>query len=676
MIFTLLLASLATGFASDETRDRAQSLQLPIRSSGSSAIEIRDDPGYGHQPLRANATQKSYLSPYTVELAVGTPPQRVHVAIDLFSSNLWVNPDCDASPFPEACCLNGNYDQNASTSATDLDCSDSWGFSTPYGSASGCYTVDDVRFAGAYLGYVQVGVANQSLWQTAGRLGLGFGCHGEGGLSVLDSLQSQGLIAKRQFSIALGSANPSAGTVDSAGDVGIGELLLSGINIRKYAGELRKLVSHPGGRGDDKYYVTLTSVGFLDLSNCTFIDTSLPTQRAFFDFTTIISVLPLNYIEAITAFFPDATYDATNETYRVPCHHRAHDASINFYFDTLVIHVPLRDFILEKDDICYLGIIRSVSEEVVLGQSFLRAAYTAFDLDDEAIYMAQYENCGDQLSYYLSPFLFVDFNERECDSNKVLHGHYHRDYALDESLDNYKTFNDPSGPLEHLNTPLLYALFENLHESIYTEFDAFGLLAEDDVLEHTQHGEDNILQEDEHVAVPDLRDERDSPRDGVLTLVIRRAINGPPVRRVVGIREPAQLGLLVEQRLLHAGQHEPLDAQADGDELVDADLAAGHHESVVGDVHADLSPGVVIDGGVHAPADKTVTVTVGVLTSTVFMPSPITIPGTTCDCAGTEALPDETGASCEPTTVITEYRTRTVSHCGAGAESASSSSLI
>lgn len=99
-----------------------------------------------------------------------------------------------------------------------------------------------------------MGVANESWGETAGRLGLGFGCRGEGDISIVDELKSQGLIATRQFSIALGSANPSAGTVDtSAADVGIGELLFSGLNTRKYAGELRKLYSHPAPGGDSRY---------------------------------------------------------------------------------------------------------------------------------------------------------------------------------------------------------------------------------------------------------------------------------------------------------------------------------------------------------------------------------------------------------------------------------------
>ncbi|KAI1305456.1 acid protease [Xylaria venustula] len=398
MIFILLLASVAVGLASETSRNGGRSLQLPIRSRGSSTIGVRDDPGYDH-PLRVNATQKHYLSPYTVEIAIGSPPQLVYPALDLFANSLWVNPDCDAAFSYKACCENGRYDPNVSASAGAEVCDQPWGFSTPYGDASGCSVIDDVQFAGADLGDLNVDIANASWAQTAGRLGLGFGCEEEDD-TVLDILKSQGLISTRQFSIALGSANPSAGAPDdSAADVGLGELLLSGLNTRKYAGELQKLHSHPSDdEGDLRYYVTLTAIGFTDLSNCNVFDGFPPPRRAFLDYTTIISYLPREYIDMINGCFPYMTYNVTNGAYQVPCYQRAQDASVDFSFDTLDIRVPLHDFILEVDGICFLGVQQSASDdEAILGQSFLRGAYTAFDLDDEAIYMAQYENCGDEL---------------------------------------------------------------------------------------------------------------------------------------------------------------------------------------------------------------------------------------------------------------------------------------
>lgn len=82
-------------------------------------------------------------------------------------------------------------------------------------------------------------------------------------------------------------------------------------------------------------------------------------------------------MDSLTGFFPDAFYNGGQGVYQVPCYHRFQDASIDFYFDTLVIRVPFRDFILRVDDICYLGAVQSADEhEVILGQTFLRGAYS------------------------------------------------------------------------------------------------------------------------------------------------------------------------------------------------------------------------------------------------------------------------------------------------------------
>jgi hypothetical protein len=105
---------------------------------------------------------------------------------------------------------------------------------------------------GADLGYIEVGVANQSWSQTAGRLGLGFGCKASGDVSILDRLKQQGLIASRQFSIGLGSANPMEGTRGVSPDAGLGEILFSGINTRKYSGLLQQLNSRPSTEGDSR----------------------------------------------------------------------------------------------------------------------------------------------------------------------------------------------------------------------------------------------------------------------------------------------------------------------------------------------------------------------------------------------------------------------------------------
>lgn len=115
----------------------------------------------------------------------------------------------------------------------------------------------------------------------------------------------------------------------------------------------------------------------IDPGNCIVSSDPQPRRRAYFDYTTIASYLPLAYMETLLGFFPEATFNSTEGVYEVPCYHRFHDASIGFYFDTLLIRVPFRDFILQVNGICYLGAVQNAEDdEVILSQNFLRGAYS------------------------------------------------------------------------------------------------------------------------------------------------------------------------------------------------------------------------------------------------------------------------------------------------------------
>ncbi|KAI1110167.1 aspartic peptidase domain-containing protein [Nemania sp. NC0429] len=562
MLFILFVASVAVGVASEIAGNGAQSLRLPLRA-GASSLGTRDDPGYGQPPLRANATQKHYLSPYTVELAVGSPPQLVYTAIDLFSNNLWLNPDCDESLSLDACCANGKYNPNISASIEDPDCSEHWKLITSYGAAAGCYVVDEVEFAGTSLGYIQVGLAEQTFTQTAGRLGLGFGCLAEDGdTSLIDRLISQGLITSRQFSIALGSANPDADFRDDSADadVGLGELLFSGLNTRKYAGELRQLYSHPGPDGDPRQATHTVSILSNHPNDCVVSNVPQPWSRAYFDYASIISYLPWAHLETLISFFPEVTYNFTDSTYQVPCYNRYLDASIGFYFDTLLIRVPLRDFILQVDGICYLGAVQNQAEEdeVILGQSFLRGAYIRELWRPD--YQLGYVGGGGRGRVCLGPcdassFLFLDFDQHQLYLDNTLYEHKHDHDALDAPLhDNHK----------------LKVLEGHLNASLF--FDAFF--------------------EDHDKSLDDLN----SPLDSVNFLAIpgheRNSdpliVGHSPVRRDYLPFRRTKHRFLLEQRLFHcdARQHKPADTDT-------------HLNTVtfIGDIDADVRPGV--DGDIN-----------------------------------------------------------------------------
>ncbi|KAI1421731.1 acid protease [Xylaria sp. FL1777] len=675
MIFVLFLASVAVGIASEITHKGSRSLRLPIRSRGLSAIGTRDDPGYRNHPLRVNATQKHYLSPYTVEIAIGSPPQLVYPAIDLFASNLWVNPDCYASISYEACCRNGKYNPDDSTSAGEQDCSEPWGFSTPYGDASGCNVVDGVRFAGADLGDIEVGVANASWAQTAGRLGLGFGCETAGDTSILDILKLLGLIATRQFSIALGSANPYADALDDSANVGLGELLFSGINTRKYSGELQKLISHPSPGDDPRYYVTLTAIGFSDLNNCESFDGFPPPRRAFFDYTTIISYLPWEYIDIINGFFPYVTYNVTAGVYQVPCYHRAQDASVDFYFNTLAIRVPLHDFILEVAGICYLGVEQSTEDdEAILGQSFLRGAYTAFDLDDETIYMAQYENCGDEViewdssasqeeglcapkSTTLPASCYATSTSTSSTSTTCSTSTHSTTHSTTSTTHSTSTSRSTSHSTTHSSTrtsthsttssttssrTTSSKTTSSSESSTYSSSQLTTTSSTNSSTKTTSSTKTSSSQSRISSATGAYPTTSSLWSSGLLssglvsvgssTFWTQGPSSGASWSNVSFTATPGSTG-----RWTPPGSTSTLRSTFNTTYWSETSTVTSIPASTSPAPRSSSSPfrsGISIDES----AEKTVTVTVGVLTSTVFMPSPITIPVSTCDCTGMQAI--------------------------------------
>ncbi|KAI0113557.1 acid protease [Nemania sp. FL0031] len=701
----LIEAFLAVGTARDTVRDGPQSLRLPIRARDSSTVGPRDDPGYGLSPLKINATQKNYLSPYTVELSIGWPPQLVYPALDLFSSNIWVDPDCDSSLSPDACCANGNYDPDASFSSEDLDCSQTFEFMTTYGSASGCYVVDKVQFAGADLGNIQVGVANESWAQTAGRIGLGFGCNSEDDTLIIDTLRSQGLIATRQFSIALGSANPSSGSHDDAPDVdvGLGELLFSGLNVRKYAGGLRRLQSHQDPDGGSRQYVQLTALGIFDPNNCLLRDMLLPSRNAYLDFTTIISYLPWVYMDMLTSFFPDATYNRTGGVYQVPCYHRFQDASVDFYFDTLVIRVPSRDFILQVDGICYLGAIESAEQnEVILGQSFLRGAYTAFDLDDEAIYMAQYENCGDELigwdeaasdevgscvlnaitlppscsststttsPYYTPPTTSTTTTHstttRSSRTTSTSHSSTRSSTRSTRTSTSHRTTStsrSTSHSSTHTSTHSTTSTTSRYRTTSSSSSSRTSSSSRRSTSSHTP-GSPTPYVPSTTATYPTTS--FTSWSSGIFPTGGTGASSGTFVTPSSGFswsnvsftpggtgRTPTPTSTLTS-------------LPASGSYLSETSALTSVPESSSAGANATQSLSL------REPPEKTVTVTVGLFTTTIFLPSPITVPVSTCNCSKTTTREPATVTRapegltfCPPTAALTEYRTRTVSWCG------------
>ncbi|KAI1136436.1 acid protease [Hypoxylon sp. FL0543] len=347
-----------------------------------------------------------YGAAYFAELALGTGPnpQTVSVLLDTGSFELWVNPDCASSNVRDYCEEFGHYDPSLSPTAKSLDTN----FDIRYGqgSASGTYFTDDVYLSGARIQNQQFGVSNQSDSVWFGIMGLG---RGQGGgiiqySSIVDSLAAQGYTDSRLFSLDLGGQpGPTAAIT--------GQMAFGGVDTNKYSGYLAKVPTDPN---DAHYVVTLNSLSLqapasvsastsndaVAQSSKAISDSNFPLQVVV-DSGTTLSLLPEPIVSGLAAGFPGAQSDG-NGGYTVPCDLRnATDAHVDFEFageggSKVTITVSYSDFIWYAGDDCVLGAWYTSDIGVwILGDTFLRGAYVTFDQDNQALYMANYDNCGD-----------------------------------------------------------------------------------------------------------------------------------------------------------------------------------------------------------------------------------------------------------------------------------------
>lgn len=143
--------------------------------------------------------------------------------------------------------------------------------------------------------------------------------------------------------------------------------------------------------------------------------------------------LPKVIFDRILYFFPDAQL-VQEGLYTVPCGYVHLAGYVSFVFEEgATINIPYREFILEpqssgsadEEPQCLLGITTSPSDSFMrLGETFLRSATGAllfwfppfsffrsrktndfivvFDTEDDAVYMAQYQDCGSAIGVWQS----------------------------------------------------------------------------------------------------------------------------------------------------------------------------------------------------------------------------------------------------------------------------------
>ena len=354
---------------------------------------------------------------YVSKLSIGNPASEVEVLLDTGSSDLWVmssrNPQCKDNGGSIDCEQYGTYNETASTTFKNNHTNFYIQYlATPY--ANGTWGTDKIALTDSLkLKDASFAVAEDSD-SNVGVFGIGF-IELESGLekyiNVPALMKQQGLINKVAYSLYLGSMESNKGNI-----------LFGGVDHAKYSGDLKEIDI---SLQDGKYpylQIPLTQISvqkesssskafdakdskFSSLFNKRSGDNqSINTNSApaLLDSGTTLSLLPDDIMKLVVeAIDHEAAYNTAAGGYIVNCTLALPLNSVTFTFDgEKDIVVPMTDLIISLGNSgtggqqCMLGLVPG--SMLILGDNFLRSAYSVFNLDDKTISIAQVKYSDDQ----------------------------------------------------------------------------------------------------------------------------------------------------------------------------------------------------------------------------------------------------------------------------------------
>ncbi|KAL6451755.1 SAP10 Candidapepsin-10 [Candida maltosa Xu316] len=320
---------------------------------------------------------------YITSLAIGSNKDPISVSIDTGSADLWVmgsDVTCfdtselhvDGAPsLPEifddinpdySCTANGTFDTANSTTFKSTDDNFVIGY-TDGSAAIGKWGIDSVQFGNSTINELRLGIASQSS-VSDGILGIGIP---DGYDNFPIQLKNQKLIDKVAYSVYLNSSDAIGGTV-----------LFGAIDHAKYEGALTT--------------VPLTSDTLLSV-NVTYENVN---YSVILDTGSTFSIFPDTWINDFGTLL-NGTYDDNEEVYRIDCDSR--DDFFEFEIGNASFAIPVEDFIVENDDVCYLAIMgNSVigGDGILFGGDILRSIYLVYDLEDRTISVAPVRYTDDE----------------------------------------------------------------------------------------------------------------------------------------------------------------------------------------------------------------------------------------------------------------------------------------
>ncbi|GMM34668.1 putative aspartic endopeptidase [Saccharomycopsis crataegensis] len=328
---------------------------------------------------------------YSAEFCFGTPCQKVSLQIDTGSSDLWIPATGSATGGTTNSAIqeHGTYSVNGSSTAIEFQ-DDT--FSITYGDSSGAngYLVvdalqisDDITID---LATFEVATSNSAGQGVCGMGYLSEEVTSKEYLNLPALLKKNNITSSNSYSLYLNSEDATSG-----------QIIFGAYDEAKYEGDLQKLpiLKKNSDGSESSTYKAL----FVKLDGIMAENTELTTKSydALIDTGTTLVYAPSDLYSNYTEKY--GTYDSNAGSYTAPCD--TVGTPLSFQFADTTIKVPFSDMLYNisltngsyymKNGVqqCSIGMVESSGDYVILGDVFLRSAYTFINLDDNTISLGQ-----------------------------------------------------------------------------------------------------------------------------------------------------------------------------------------------------------------------------------------------------------------------------------------------
>lgn len=348
----------------------------------------------------------NYLTYYNIEIGLGTPSQTFNLLLDTGSSDMWVigsgneycteNPRLIASLQGINCSVSGVFttDSSSTFSANNTDFYIAYGDKTV---AEGDWATDTLTINGVSIKKFSFGLGattNSSM----GVLGIGY--KSNEATNALKSpytyenlplrLAEQGVINTPAYSMWLNDINSDSGNI-----------LFGAVDHDKYNGSLVRVPIQSQSSyssGPTSFLIDLQSVKYSE-SGSSSSEILSDSIQAVLDSGTSLSYFPSSIASKLLSKF-SASYNSQLGYYLTSCNTAG---MLTYNFTNAIINVPFEYLLIPVQDsstgevaqlksgepACAVGILPAEYKFALLGDTFMRNAYSVFDLKNNEIALAQ-----------------------------------------------------------------------------------------------------------------------------------------------------------------------------------------------------------------------------------------------------------------------------------------------